>query len=420
VISRPNIRVSSDRDLKQPRLWLPAIGRSLSESWRGAHSRIVHFACRVLAYPLRRLGVRFLKVAHPDRIGHLALDIDCFLKAGKLGLRERIFPVLLCTREQAANPHLLDYWRPHLLVISSRFWGRVLGCLAPYLVFETHPYTVAIDDTAEYYSLQTRWGDRAPLLRLSDEDREFGWRRLATLGMPRNAWFVCIHSREGGYSPADEHLHSYRNSDIDTYLLAAREIVARGGWCVRMGDPSMKPLPDIPGVVDYAHSAIRSSAMDVFLCASCRFFLGNTSGLIFLSCVFGVPVAQANCIPVSATLPFGPKDIGIPKLLWSATDNRYLSFPELFRSSVANFRFSKLYSEQNIEVRDNSPEDIRALAVEMLERTTGTPFIYSDADEGLQREFRELFKPGHQSFGSSAQIGRDFLAKYAFLLTHRP
>ena len=417
MISRPSIRASSDRDSDRPRFWLPGIAQRMTESWRSARSRIVHSACRVVAYPLRQLGVRFLRVAHLDRIGHLALDIDCFLKAGKLGLRERMFPILLCPREQAANPYVLDYWRPHLLVVSSRFWCRVLGFLAPYLVFETHPYTVAIDDTAEYYSLQTKWGNRPALLRLSDKDREVGWRKLETLGVPRNAWFVCLHSREGGYSPHDEHLHSYRNSDIDTYLLAAREIVARGGWCVRMGDPSMKPLPDIPGVIDYAHSAIRSSAMDVFLCASCRFFLGNTSGLIFLSCVFGVPVAQANCVPVSATLPFGPKDVGIPKLLWSTTENRYLSFPEIFRTSVADFRFSKLYSEQSIEVRDNSPEEIHALAVEMLERTAGTPLVYSDAEEGLQGEFRELFKPGHQSFGSSARIGRDFLAKYTFLLT---
>ena len=418
--SRPNIRVSANRDLSQARSSLPPIARNLTDTWRRTYKRIGRLTFRIVAYPLRRLGVRFLAVPALNRIGHLALDIDCFLKAGKLGLRERIFPVLLCPREQAANPHLLDYWRPHLLVISSPFWCRVLRYLAPYLVFETHPYTVAIDGTAEYHALQTKWGDRQALLRISDEDRELGWRKLTTLGVPRDAWFVCIHSREGGYSPVDEHLHSYRNSDIDTYLLAAREIVARGGWCVRMGDPSMKRLPAIPGVVDYAHSAVRSSAMDVFLCGSCRFFLGNTSGLVYLSGVFGVPTAQANCTPVSATLPFGPKDIGIPKLLWSGTHNRYLSFPEVFRSPVANFRFAELYAEQNIEVRDNSPEDIRALAIEMLERTASSPYSYSDADEEFQRQFRRLLEPGHYSFGSSSRIGRDFLAKYASLLTDKP
>ena len=52
----------------------------------------------------------------------------------------------------------------------------------------------------------------------------------------------------------------------------------RGAWCLRMGDPSMRPMPRAPRVIDYAHSAIRSDWMDVFLCARCRFFIGNTSG----------------------------------------------------------------------------------------------------------------------------------------------
>jgi len=69
-----------------------------------------------------------------------------------------------------------------------------------------------------------------------------------------------------------------RNANISDYTDAMRAIVARGGWCIRVGDPTMRPLDPIPGVVDYARSSSKSDWMDLFLCARCRFFLGNTSG----------------------------------------------------------------------------------------------------------------------------------------------
>lgn len=361
--------------------------------------------------------VRFLDV-FMERIGHLAMEPDCYIKEGILGMRPQYFGVLLAARP-VANRHFLNYWRKHIRVVTSPI-GRTL--LSPFLLYkrlrlDISHYAVAIDMTAAYAAVETSWGDRPPLLQLSEADKRRGRACLEKLGMPPDAWFVCLHSREGGYSPHDEMIHSYRNCDIRSYSSAIKAITGKGGWCIRMGDASMSKLPAMEHLIDYAHSDLKHDWMDVFLCASCRFFLGSNSGLSWVSTVFGVPSALTNLVPVSV-MPFGKMDIGIPKLHWSQDENRYLSFEEIFCSPVANYRFASQYKDARIQVIENTEEDIRDLIDEMLQILEGSGF-YTQEDERLQQRYKEFFKQGHYSFGTRARIGRDFIRKYSYLIDRK-
>jgi hypothetical protein len=64
---------------------------------------------------------------------------------------------------------------------------------------------------------------------------------------------------------------------------------------------------------------------------------------------------------------------------------------------------------------DNSPEDIRDIAIEMLDRLEGKA-RYTDEDDLRQSQFRALFRLGHYTYGASSLVGRDFLRKYGQLL----
>jgi len=194
-----------------------------------------------------------------------------------------------------------------------------------------------------------------------------------------------------------------------------REITARGGWVIRVGDSKMKLIPRLERVIDYAHLEIKSDWMDIFLLASCRFFLGSNSGLCHVPTVFGVPGAIANCVPISAVLPYGADDIGIPKLIWSNEKKRYLTFKEVFDSPVSNYRMDSSFSRSGVKPIENSPEDITELALEMLDKVEGK-LSYTDEDEILQRRFKSLMNSSHCSYGAISRVGRGFLKKYANLL----
>ena len=366
---------------------------------------------------LRFLNIRFLPV-HTQRIGHLALEPDCYIKEERLGLHPRFKLILCAPRCSVANQALSEYWGKHLFIVNSSWICFALKPLSlqRILRYEVEKYAAAINKTAAFCLIQKQWGERPPLLSLSQEHREAGERLLREMGVPSGAWFVCVHSREGEYSPHDEHLHSFRNSDIETYFLAMKAIADQGGWCIRMGDPTMKKMLPMKNAVDYAHHPLKESWLDLFLAARCRFFLGCTSGLFLVASVFGVPVAIVNQAPVSAVLPFGKKDLGIPKLLWSRNDRRMLTFPEIFSSVLGNMRYAEEYHKAQIDVIDSTPEDIRDLAVEQLERTENR-VVYTGTDEKLQSSFKALMRPGHYTYGSDSRIGRDFIRKYEHLLS---
>ena len=369
-----------------------------------------------LTLVLHLAGFRRLTVL-TGRIGHLAAEPDSFLKARVLGMVGVGRYFLTAPRRGVANGAMLNYWRPHITVIEHPFLCWVLGAMSRW-IFMKHDmsrYVLKLGVSQEIYRINAAWRGRPPLLVLLEADTAWSNERFAELGLPPGAWFACVHVREPGFSPADEAVHAYRNGDPQAMHAAMNEIVRRGGWCVRMGDPSMTPLQSMPCVIDYAHHPLRSERLDVLLCARARFFLGNTSGLSLVSTVFGVPSALANLIPLSVR-PFLATDIGIPKLLRSAGNDRTLSFAEILNSPVSDFRYAKQYVEAEIEIIDNSPEDILDLVREMLDRLDGC-FEEDPEDECLRQQFGQLFRPGHYSYGAASRIGILFLRKYRHLLS---
>jgi len=364
---------------------------------------------------LHLLGFRRLTVI-TSRIGHLAVEVDCFLKAKALGdLPARRF-FLLAPPGAAANTHLLEYWRPHLSVVTHPLACVVLSGMSRWWLmrYDVGHYAFRLNLSQEMYRLNARWTPRPPLLMLSQEDQTWTDDAFAKLGLPPDAWFVCVHVREPGFSPVDEAQHAHRNADPHATIPAMRYIAKRGGWCIRMGDSSMTPLPKLPNVIDYAHYPLKSHRLDVVLCARARFFLGNTSGIGLVSTVFGVPSALANMVPIATLAPL-KGDLSIPKLIFSRKEQRLLRFPEIFASPLANFRFAELYDEADVDLCENGPDEIVDLVREMLDRLEGK-VVEHDDDADLQRRYLGLFRPGDYSWGAVSRIGIAFLRKYRPLL----
>ncbi|MEG3969487.1 TIGR04372 family glycosyltransferase [Microcoleus sp. T2B6] len=366
-----------------------------------------------------KLGIRFVDPHNAaSAIGHTGL-LDYYVKMSLLGWRPPHRAILLTPPNHTiANSHYLKYWQRYVQIISEPSQVARLSQVVRYLS-DFFFATPTADKTLLYFQAETavqkQWEaeGRGPLLTLSDADSERGRRTLESLGMPKNAWFVCLHVRESGYHESLAAIKACHNADIDTYRLAIETIVKRGGWVVRLGDSSMTPLPPIEGVIDYACSSAKSEWMDVFLCASGRFFLGSTSGLCYVPASFGVPCALTNWACMGIQSPYG-KDIFIPKLYWSETLERYLTLEEAMSAPYGPVNNSRLLSALGVRLADNAPEEIRDLTVEMLARLEGT--IHCEAsDDLLQAQFFEL-RNSCQAYGN-CRIGIEFLRKYAGLLS---
>ena len=272
-------------------------------------------------------------------------------------------------------------------------------------------------DGLTYYNWQLaervlkRWEAerRGPVLTLPPEVIERGHSTLASAGIPREAWFVAMHVREPTSNLFHASLHSVLNAQIADYLPAIKEITNRGGWVIRMGDPTMSPMPNLPNVFDYCHSAGRSDWMDMFLLACCRFFLGTSSGPAYVPPIYGVPTALTNWWP-PAQRPWDTQAIFTPKLhrhMQTGTNltlSQSLSEPFGYCNSVDQFRDSA-----QLEVKDSLPDDIRDATIEMIERLEGT-VIYSAEDLDLRERAARIYEANSSAHGVG-QLARDFLRR---------
>ena len=371
--------------------------------------------CLPLGFIGHLLGYRRL-YAQTWHIGHLAADVDTFLKEERLGLLPKRHRFLTAPAGRVANHHMLSYWREFLPIISDPWAAFTLELISRRWLMreDLSRYVSGYFGTQDIYRINRLWGVREPILQLSEVDRIWGMSELQRLGLNEGQWFVCVHVREGSYIPKNEVIQAHRNGNISNVIPAMQEIVRRGGVCIRMGDSGMTSLPSIPGVLDYAHSPAKSDRLDVVLCALARFFLGNTSGLSLVSTVFGVPVAQANMIPME-TLGVRPCDLSMPKLLWSESLGRYLRFDEIMGSEIGGYFFTHQYQQAGIRVEESSSEDILDLVTEMLDRI-GQSFIETPEEAQLQASYFSLFKSGHYSYGSMARVSCGFLRRHRDLL----
>jgi putative glycosyltransferase (TIGR04372 family) len=198
---------------------------------------------------------------------------------------------------------------------------------------------------------------------------------IERMGIPRDAWFVCIHVRENGFRN-DKGRREYRNSDIKNYIPAIQEITSRGGWVVRMGDNTMTPLPVMEGVFDYPFSNFKSDLMDLCLIKNCCFYIGCQSGTYDIAKMFNKPVLLLNMYNWTFGGPLHTEDRGIVKHVFSKNDNRYLSVKELF-SGGWEIQDMNGYVDDYVFF-ENTKEEILSAVIEYLSYLENNCFPVSD------------------------------------------
>ncbi len=348
------------------------------------------------AYGLDRSSIWFLDHIWAGHFGHLA-QTDYLIKYSILEGRSPAETILYIPPEfKVANRYLFEQWRPYYRVIEDEaklpmpldaLRGLWFDFLAPQLPDGS---TIGLwKIAAETYR---RWyaEGRGPLLTISPDLEKRGRSILSTVGIPEDAWFVALHVREGTSNKHHSLLHDSLNADIFDYIPAIKEIVRRGGWVIRMGDPTMKPLPLLPNVLDYCHSQIRADWMDIYLLAKCRFLLGSSSGPAYVPPIYGTPSVLANWWP-PAQKPWHPQDIFIPKRIRIGKE-RVLTLSQMLEEPFGYCNsISYLKSEKNAVIEDNSPEDIVGAVAEMFDEVNKVA-RYTEEDIDLRSRSDQIYE----------------------------
>jgi putative glycosyltransferase (TIGR04372 family) len=342
-------------------------------------------------------------------IGHIGL-IQYPVKLKKLGLAAWDRIVVVARAGAVANAALLRQYAGEIAIETdpdrvALLAPRVCGTGLRNFDLLSWPGQDAVFAREACNVIEALWRARhgeQPLLCLDDAQIAAGHIRARSIGLPEDAPFVCLHVRESGYH--GDAGHRQRAFRIADYLPAIRAVTARGDWLVRLGDPTMTPLPPMDRVIDYAHSPARAAALDVYLSARCRFFIGTNSGPMFMPLLFGRPALITNYTFLFGAPPLGPTSRFLPRPLMR--HGRTLGFA----ATMADEHMKSTHNERAFDLRgytsiDNTPQQILEAAMEMYAPRS---------PDALQRRFADLAPASHRA--GNALVGARFIADHVALL----
>ena len=335
------------------------------------------------------LLIRFCEM-NSSRIGHFAANTElylCEIDAG-INVPKQRYLDLFYMSKPISNEQLAKMWRRVLMIWPA--WilapivrlNRLFPGVSVHMIGSTHGRDV--------HNLYDRF---YPHLKFTLEEEVIGEDGLRDIGIPKGAFYVCLNVRDSAYlSGARWVYHNYRDSDIQNYLLAAEELADLGYYVIRMGAKVHEVMTsNHPRVIDYATNGMRSDFMDIYLGAKCLFAISTGTGWDCIPEIFRRPIVYVNFVPVGYLCSFRNNTLSIIKHHFSIFKNRELSLSEIFAEGVGFIMRTSDYETKGVKLIDNSPEEIRNVAVEMAERLNGTWQPHED-DHGLQKSFWEIFQ----------------------------
>ena len=386
------------------------------------YPHIIYFPLYVLATPfviiLRILSPIFLirwQSILATRLGHFAGNLELYLCEKEFGINvpsQLYFDIFFIGHKPICNHQLFFMWKRVL-----RIWPKFI--FYPLMVVNkiipggnSHEILTSSNDR----DVNNLYDQTLSHLSFTEEEEQRGEIGLLDLGIPRDAKFICLTVRDSAYLPELSY-HSYRDGDINKYILASEKMADRGYYVIRMGVQVNEEInSQNPKIIDYAANGSRSDFMDIFLGAKCSFCISTSTGFDAIPTIFRKPVVFIT-VPIGYLYTFSKRFISITKHHISIEDGHELSLDEIFDNNLAYALSSAEYKNNGVYLIDNSSEEIRDLVIEMDDRIKGN---WIEKNETKQNNFKHSFlkkinkdqRKLHGNFDSL--FGSKFLEKNSF------
>lgn len=382
---------------------------------------VLHLTAGILVTPVsalfQLLGFRFLSI-DLTQVGSIFF-LDMFLRENRLGQCTPRHKLFICRSAYLdANAYALDLYGPYVTFVKNPFLKLALSpfFMNPFFRENTFRFDPSInyrESVAEQRTIAHQiWqghDDRfgIPLATLDDAAVARGREMIAHV-LPAGRKFVALHVRDSGFYGSARMVT--RNADITTYEPAIRYLIDLGYIVVRMGDAKMVGIDDMivrcgPGLIDYAHSDLKSDFLDCYLCSQCVFFIGLASGLLDLPRVLGRALCIINYYNATVCLGFSESDLSTFKKFRYISDDSLVPFNRILRPPFSqNPQLSGLMAA-GAYLEDNSEDEILATVKEFVERDGVDP-------TPIQKAAKDMIVEGHYCYGARGHFSNTFLTGY--------
>ena len=362
---------------------------------------------------------------YSTRLGHFAVNTElyCCERDANINLPKQKYKDLFYLKEYTSNRTLEKMWRRSITILPSWLLKPIHNISNFFYSFlgkkNIHEINSPSNADRDIHNLLEKFNSH---ISFTEDEEIIGRKTLEKFGLPRDAKFICLNVRDGGYMNRNAKYensgrwdyHSYRNGDIDRYVLASEELTSRGYYVFRVGINVEKPLKSRnTKIIDYANSEIRSDFMDIYLGAKCSFCVSTASGFDGIPVVFRKPIAYI-VVPLGEIMVSTKKFLLLTKHHINKLTKKELSISEIFSSNVAMSSATEEFKNNNVVLQENTPEEIRDLVIEMDERINNN-WKETDEDILLQKNFWSIFNKNMNANllqKKNGKIKAKFCAKY--------
>jgi len=401
--------------------------------------KIIAILLMVMTAPMQIMVTLLMRLLKPwilirigwinsTRIGHMAANTElriCSVESGLTSPNEKYFDLWCCTQENVCNKQLLRMWKRCLFILPR--WALTITAHLNLKI------PGGLDSHIDQYSDRDIHNllDATPAhLWFSQIEKKRGEDTLIKFGVETGSKIVCLIVRDDAYlnysyEKNDWSYHNHRDSDIQSYVLAAETLAERGYYVFRMGAKVRSPIHSIhPRVIDYATNGMRSDFMDIYLGAKCEFCISTSTGFDAVPLIFRRPIVYVNMVPIGWLFTFSERFLAITKHHFLVQEDRGLTLREIFDRGVGYCASNADYGSKGVRLIDNTPEEIRDVVLEMADRLEGK-WVPNEEGEALQERFWRIF-PKHELDAKGvplhgeirSRFGENFLRNNQLLLGH--
>ncbi|MDC7217505.1 MAG: TIGR04372 family glycosyltransferase [Spirochaetales bacterium] len=358
--------------------------------------------------------VRVAEIYSP-RLGHLALDCETYLSEKELG-RHDGFIDLFCFKDgQVANPTLGILFSRQMHI--SKSFHYLLQAVKTFNLTQKHELllnTRTISFARDYECVIQQTDTH---VHFTPEELARGRREFTDLGLDHDRPHICLLGRDSAFlhqtMPAsDGDMQEPRNMDISTFKAGAEELLRLGYNVIRIGSIVQEPLEiEHPNFVDYACSGKRNDFMDIYLPATCKFFVGVQSGPMHVANVFRIPCLRINVARLEVIEYCSPEDLALFKLIRSESSGQILSIPEIIDAGISKWPIEN-FADSEFTVIDNTEDELLEAIKEMHLRVSGK-WQPTEEEEKLQQHYRSYLKGSNYNTRFETPISAYFLQTHA-------
>jgi len=368
---------------------------------------------------------------YSSRIGEFAAttELYCCERDAGINTPSQRYIDLFCLKKYVSNKQLEKMWRRNLIILPRWLIIPLFRINRFINIFVSGGIYHEVDHLSEHmnrslsstHNIHNLLGQFQTHISFNDEEELMGKKILNNFGLPAGAKFVCFTIRDSAY--LDRHkakenypsrnwkFQNFRDGDIDKYVLAAEELTKRGYYVFRMGVKVLKPFKsENLKIIDYANSKMRSDFMDVYLGAKCNFCISTDTGIDQIPRIFQKPIAYIF-VPLGYPYVCNKNNLLITKHHIHKEKNKKLNVSEIFSQNFSLCFNGEEFEQNKIKLQENSPSEIRDLAIEMDERLNEN-WNETNEDKLLQKKFWSLFNENMQKLNLKKPIHGKIKARF--------